>query len=219
MSWWTYVHGTVVVRPMGRTQAEKRYILETVLDHLPIVTGSERDMNIYIVQKKGDNSSSSHDEFGQMTNNLVDRYGNRSYKRGWLRTQDEYILVVDGALRDRMFDRTFREFQKWLCRLAKRIDVEDVMVEIKGWGKSTVIRNSRIEKDSIYETVYGQMFENPTWMHDYKKFGTREPNWCEYLMWDRAKGCDYPMMLAYKYYDIPENDKEVERRLEWNKED
>ena len=44
MSWWTYVHGTIVVSPMGRTQAEKRYILDTVLEHLPVVSGSERDI-------------------------------------------------------------------------------------------------------------------------------------------------------------------------------
>ena len=53
MSWWTYVHGTIVVSPMGRTQAEKRYILDTVLEHLPVVSGSERDMNVYVIQKEG----------------------------------------------------------------------------------------------------------------------------------------------------------------------
>ena len=218
MSNWTYVRGTVVVSPMGRTQAEKRYILDTVLDHLPVVTGSERDMNVYVIQKAGHNSSSSHDEFGEITNNLVDRYGDKSYKRGWLRTQDYYILVIDGSLRDREFDQTFREFQKWLCRLAKRIDVTDVMVEIKAYGKSTLVRNPRIEKERVWNTVYGQMFEEPTWMQD-KKSGTGEPNWCEYLMWDHMKGHEYPMMLAYKYYNSPENDKEVERRMKWYKED
>ena len=59
MSWWTYINGTITVEPMGRTQAEKRYILETVLNHLPIVTGSERDMEVHIIQKDGHNSSSS----------------------------------------------------------------------------------------------------------------------------------------------------------------
>ena len=63
MSSWTYVHGTIVVSPLGRTQHEKRYILETVLDHLPVVTGSERDMEVYVIQKRGYNSSSSSDEF------------------------------------------------------------------------------------------------------------------------------------------------------------
>ena len=52
MSFWTYVHGTIEVTPMGRTQAEKTYILNTVLEHLPHVTGSEEDMNVYVLQKK-----------------------------------------------------------------------------------------------------------------------------------------------------------------------
>lgn len=62
MSWWSYIHGTIEVFPMGRTQAEKRYILDTVLDHLPRVTGSEGDMDVYVIQKNGYNSSSSCDE-------------------------------------------------------------------------------------------------------------------------------------------------------------
>ena len=215
MSFWTYINGTVTVRPLGRTQAEKRYILDTVLEHLPLVTGSEKDMNIYVVQKNGHNSSSSCDEFGDVTNNLVDNYGNRSRKRGWLRTQDEYILVVNGSFRDRMFDQTYKEFQKWLCRLAKRVEVEDVLVEIKGWKQSALIRNHHIQKENIYETVYGQMFEKPTWCYENDEYG--EPNWCEFMMWDRAKNSNYPMLLGYKYFADKENDKEVERRMKYLK--
>ena len=48
MSNWTYVMGQIIVAPMGRTQNEKEYILKTVLDHLPLVTGSEEDMQVYI---------------------------------------------------------------------------------------------------------------------------------------------------------------------------
>lgn len=217
MSWWTYVHGTVTVHPMGRTQAEKRYILDTVLEHLPLVTGSEKDMNVYVIQKNGHNSSSSCDEFGEVTNNLVDSYGDRNRKRGWLRTQDEYILVVDGSFRDRMFDQTYREFMKWLCRLAKRVDIEDVLVEVKGWGQSTLIRNYHLTGKKSWETVYGQMHEKPSWCYDKDEFG--EPNWCEYLMWDRAKNSSYPMMLGYKYYADEENDKEVERRIKYERGD
>ena len=85
MSWWTYVYGTIVVSPAGRTQAEKRYVLDTVLDHVPRVTGSEGDMNVYVIQKKGYDSSSSCDEFGQRTNNLIDRYGHKSRRNGWFK--------------------------------------------------------------------------------------------------------------------------------------
>lgn len=197
MSCWTYVSGMIVVSPMGRTQAEKRYILETVLDHLPLVTGSEGNMDVYIVQKNGHDESSSHTEFGMWG-------GYRNWKTLSTDIQSKYILVVDGNLRDRMFDQTFREFQKWLCRLAKRVWVEDVMVEVKAYEEVSLIRNTN--------DIYTKMFEDPTWCNDDEY---SEPNWCEYLMWDRARKYDYPMMLAYKYIDDPENNQEVERRIDY----
>lgn len=52
MSHWTYVSGLIRVSPTGRTQPEKRYVLETVLEHLPAVSGSEGYMDTYIIQKK-----------------------------------------------------------------------------------------------------------------------------------------------------------------------
>lgn len=197
MSCWTYVSGMIVVSPMGRTQAEKRYILETVLDHLPLVTGSEGNMDVYIIQKNGHDESSSHTEFGMWG-------GYRNWKTLSTDIQSKYILVVDGNLRDRMFDQTFREFQKWLCRLAKRVWIEDVMVEVKAYEEVSLIRNTN--------DIYTKMFEDPTWCNDDEY---SEPNWCEYLMWDRARKYDYPMMLAYKYIDDPENDQEVERRIDY----
>ena len=213
MSYWTYLTGTVTVRPMGRTQAEKRYILDTVLEHLPLVTGSERDMNVYVIQKNGDSSSSSCDEFGEVTNNLIDSYGNKSRDRGWLRTQDEYILVVNAALRDREFEQTYREFTKWFVRLCKRVGCEDVLVEIKGYDKSTVIKDRNIQRKKYsFKSVFDDLFEDPSWCND-----TGEPNWCEFMMYDRAKNSDYPMLLAYKYFADEENDEEVERRMKYGR--
>ena len=163
MSFWTYIQGTITVRPMGRTQAEKRYILDTVLNHLPRVTGSEGDMSIYVIQKNGFNYSSSSDEFGEITNNLIDHYGDKS-RNGWLQIQDEYILVVNAALRDREFKQTFYEFMKWICRLGKRISIEDILIEIKGYNKSTVIQDRNIQrKKHSYKNVFGELFEEPSW--------------------------------------------------------
>lgn len=213
MSYWTYINGTVTVSPMGRTQAEKRYILETVLNHLPRVTGSEGDMNVYIIQKNGYNSSCSCDEFGDRTNNLKDRYGNKSYDKGWLQTQDEYILVVDAALRDREFEQTYKEFIKWFIRLCKRVDYRNVLVEIKGYGKSTIIKNRNIQRKKYsYRSVFDELFESPSWNND-----TGEVNWTEFMMWDRAKDSNYPMLLAYKYFNDEDNDEEVERRMKYER--
>ena len=204
MSYWTYINGTITVNPMGRTQAEKRYILETVLNHLPLVTGSEGDMDVYIIQKNGTNSSSSHDEYGQMSDHLTDRYG--FYDRnGWLRVQEEYILAVNGSLRDRQFNETFREFMKWLCRLSKRVWVKNVLVRINDYDKQYIINESNLDYH------FSDMNEDPSWSKD----SGGEPCWCEHLMWDRVKNSDYPMLLAYKYFSDEENDAEVERRMKY----
>lgn len=213
MSYWTYIQGTITVSPIGRAQAEKRYILDTVLAHLPIVSGSEKDMDVYVIQKNGHNSSCSCDEFGERTNNLTDWYGNKTRSRGMLRTQDEYILVVDAALRDREFNQTYREFIKWLVRLGKRVMIDNILVKISGYDKTTVIKDRSVQnKKYSYRNVFNNLFENPSWMND-----DGEVNWCEYMLYPRAKDSDYPMMLAYKYFNDKENDKEVERRMKYER--
>lgn len=213
MSSWTYIQGTITVSPIGRTQAEKRYILDTVLAHLPIVSGSERDMNVYVIQKNGHNSSCSCDEFGERTNNLTDWYGNKTRSRGWLYTQDEYILVVDAALRDREFNQTYREFIKWLVRLGKRVMIENILVKISGYDKSTIIKDYCVQNEkSSYQNVFFNLFEDISRTKD-----NGEPNWCEHMLYPRAKNSDYPMMLAYKYFNDKENDEEVERRIKYER--
>ena len=214
MSYWTYIQGTITVSPIGRTQAQKRYILDTVLAHLPIVSGSEKDMDVYVIQKNGHNSSSSCDEFGERTNNLTNRYGNRTRNRGMLRTQDEYILVVDAALRDREFNQTYREFMKWLVRLGKRVMIDHILVKISGYDKTTVIKDRSVQNEKYScQNVFDNLFENPSWTND-----DGEVNWCEYMLYPRAKDSDYPMMLAYKYFNDKENDKEVERRMKYERD-
>lgn len=214
MSSLTYITGTITVSPIGRTQAEKRYILDTVLAHLPIVSGSEKDMDVYVIQKNGYNGSSSCDEFGERTNNLVDWHGNRTRSRGMLRTQDEYILVVDAALRDREFDETYREFIKWLVRLGKRVMIDNVLVQISGYDKSTIIKDHCVQNEKYsYQNVFFNLFEDTSWIRD-----DGEVNWCEYMLYSRAKNSFYPMMLAYKYFNDKENDKEVERRMKYERD-
>lgn len=192
MSYWTYITGSIEVVPMGRTQPEKRYILDTVLEHLPRVTGSEGDMTIHVVQKSGYNGSSSHNEFGEWIPGKLHH------------TQDTYILVLEASLRDRTFDETKRELNNWLNRLAKRVGVEDILLKLKAYDREMIISNPK---------PYDQMFEWPSW----SRGGTGEPGWCEYLMWDHAKDSWYPMKLAYKYFNDPENDAEVERRKAYEK--
>lgn len=212
MSYWTYISGTIRVSPPGRTQAEKRYILDTILAHLPNVTGSERDMYITVMEAHGCESSSSHDEFQMLTDNLVDRYGQRNRKDGWLRCNEDYLLILEGKLRDREFEQTYKEFVKWLCRLCKRIDVEDILVQIKGHNHSEIITNSYlIHPKHSYNTRFGQMYENPSWCND-----TGEPAWWEYLMWDRYGDSSLPLQHVVKYYNCPDADAEWNKKMKLN---
>ena len=190
MSYWTYVSGVITVFPMGRTQPEKRYILDTALEHLPKVTGSEQDMHVHVIQKHGYNSSCSHNEFGEWIPNEEHH------------TQDYYFLVIEASLRDRMFDETKRELNKWLNRLAKRVGITEILVRLEGQGRELIISNSK---------PYEEMAEWPAWSD--KSDG--EPMWCEYLMWERTPDSMYPLLLTRKYYNVPEVDAEIERRAKF----
>ena len=204
MSYWTHVNGSIIVDVPGRTQEESEYVLKTVLKHLPVVTGSESDMDVFIQRQSGTNMSSSHDEYGMTTNNLVDRYGDRSRTRGWLEVQTKYILTVQGDLRDREFDDTFKEFMNWLCRLAKRVSVKSVLVRIEAEysGKTTTLDYYGYDKNPFIH-----MEECNAWEDD-----NHIPSWTEHLLWRPYEGYTMPLSLLYKYY--PE---ETEFRKEWLK--
>lgn len=193
MSHWTHIDGTIKVCPSGKTQAEKRYVLETVLAHLPQVTGSDGNMHVHIIQEHGYDCSSNVNEFDEpMTY--------KGFGTDWLRTQSKYILALEADLRDREFDQTFREFNKWITRLAKRLRISKVLVRIDDKSHEYIFSNSK---------AYADLVEPPSWFEE----SGGEPAWTEYLQWDPAKGTRYPMKLAYKYYEDFENDREFERRF------
>ena len=210
MSWWTHICGVIKVNPPGRTQHEADYIVRTILDHLPVVTGSERDMEVFVNVNQHTNFSSSCDEFGMITNNLRDRYGKRSLKNGWLRMSNEYYLTLYGDFRDRHFDQTFREFQKWLCRLGKRIRVDSVNVTITSDDRKPY--HLIVDNHWGSKNPYGDMYEWSSWCDE----SGGEPAWWEYLMWENDMYSGLPIQLLYKYCEDEEVDDEIMRRETWN---
>ena len=150
MSMWTYVRGLIEIGAPGRTQAENDYILQTVIDHLPKVTGSEYGMNVYTIRANGHNSWSNHDELNHL---------NWGFK-----TQSKYFLVLDGSLRDRHYEDTLKELNKFLNRLAKRLPVHSMHVQVYTYDRSHI---NTFTNENDY---YGNMFES-------------EHPWYKYLMW------------------------------------
>ena len=207
MSLWTHINGIITVHPYGRTQHEMTYVLNTILDHLPIVTGSEKDMNVTVISKKGCNCSGNTDEFDQQTNNLFDDRGDRSRKRGSLYLQDEYLIIVESDFRDRLFEQTYREFMRWLFRLAKRCIVWDTFVRISNDCDKNVILNFGTN------SFLFDMYEYPSTSFGNK---TGEPSWTEYLYWKPvARNINIPIEHIYKYYNEDLVSTEIERRTEF----
>lgn len=185
MSHWFHIRGMVTVEPFGRSQPEKRYILESVLNHLPVVQGSEGGMMVSIIQRPGFDVSSSHDEYDCQTDNGINTYDPdiRSRRNGWYQTQSEYILVLDGDLRDVYWDEGIKMLTKWLCRLSSRMFMNDIMLKCyDGWYEK-VFNN--------YRPFYEMMVE-PSWYSNGKT-----TNWFEHLAW---KNEDNP-------YDQESNEK------------
>lgn len=193
MSSWTYITGTINVSPAGRTKPESRYILETVLAHLPKVTGSEGNMRIDILPSHRGVCTQSFSEFGE------DMWYQRDAScDGWLDTTGRYTLVLEASLRDRKFGATLRELNKFLNRLAKRVMVEDILVCLK---------------DSFWERHPRMMiFSDP------KPYGDMyEPDgWTEYLYWEADPISGYPLLLARRMFPEDESIRlELERRERW----
>lgn len=199
MSYWTYVTGMVEVSPFGRTQAESLYILQTTLEHLPRISGSESDAQFHIVQRAGTNWSSGTDEFERPSDLLPRTHFGRSHDY-----QTQYYIVIESYLRDRHFQETYRETMKWLCRLAKRCLVYDILIRIQGHEKSAIIDDST--------SCFKELYELPSFA---KKNESTEPTWAEYLMWRGVDGRlgGFPAILAYKYFSDKDNDKRVEHWL------
>lgn len=158
MSMWTYVRGLIELGVPGRTQAEKDYILQTVINHLPKVTGSEGDMDIHTVRAYGHDMWSNRDELDNFSLDF--------------KTQSRYFLVLDGSLRDRWYEDTFKELNKFLNRLAKRIYIESMYVNLLGISPKS--RTFTFHKPRMFtneNNCYSRMFE-------------QEDPWYNYLMWE-----------------------------------
>lgn len=137
MSVWTYVKGVVFVDLLriGEKQHVLDYAIEEVLDSLPKVTGSEGSMTAQAVKLPGYNVSWDWED----------------------KAQTRYAIVLNGDLRDRVFEQTFEELVRFMCRLAKRALVVSVNVSLCGdFGKRWDITDRR---------AYAGMWDENEWLN------------------------------------------------------
>lgn len=150
MSVWTHIFGVVKVDVPGFAQYEIEYNLKKVIAHLPIVSGSEENMHITAVRRPGYyNASSNTDEFDNFSNLANDGRG------GLFEYQTNYFLIFNGDLRDREFNETYKALIKCLVRLCKRIDVENILIEISTeHGRRKIIKSADDHMDYWYDLSF-----------------------------------------------------------------
>ena len=139
MSSWSYVLGTIKVVGVGRTDEEMEFMLKTTLNHLPRVTGSEGDMQVFL------NKSNSI-----ICRTFSDEFGNKSNLSKSFETHDMFLITVYGSLRDRDFERTLREFSKWFYRLASRTNICDYCIHIQCYDRHYTMTGDRYVKEFPY---------------------------------------------------------------------
>lgn len=182
MSSWTYINGIINISCRAFSTPQARYVIETVLEHLPVVSGSEGNMEINLIERGGDRSSYTN-EFGQPADNFncADEWGNYVIK-------NDYALYINGSLRDRKFNDTLKEFYKWMNRLSKRLMVFDALVKIYDMNGNEYILNDNGK--------YYNMFEHFSW----EESSNGIPAWTEYLYWEYEENTGYPKLLYKKLF-------------------
>lgn len=142
MSYWTYVRGVIEVDTCAETDPEAMFMAQSVVNHLPRITGSEGDANIYCIRPVGHNVSSNWDEF-DVPSNL---YTPGSYFHSF-ETQTRILIVISGNLRDRKFHETIRETTKFLNRLGSRLSIDHCLVSVGTYEKSYVFNDPKYLHD------------------------------------------------------------------------
>lgn len=172
MSSWTYVHGMVEIEVPARTTAEAIFKAQTIVDHLPRITGSEGPARWAVAPVQGWLCSSNVDELGHCSNlgrrtryyNAAARWNDYSFER-----QTKILLTLDGALRDRYFEQTLYETTKCLARLSSRVWVQHCLVRVSHWDKAYI-------------------FSDPDWI-----ISQCENDWVSGLVnWKAIPGYGYP---------------------------
>lgn len=143
MSLWCFVRGIIVADTFAEYTPEALYRAQSVVDHLPRITGSEGQAQFYVTTKRGHNiSMCGSDELHQQSNLGAGRRG------GIFRAQSQVLISVCGDLRDRWLPQTLPEVTKALSRLASRLSIDTCLV--------------------LVEDDCGQcfLFNNPKWLRE-----------------------------------------------------
>ena len=147
MSAWTQICGTIIVNTYSESTYKTKYIVENVLNHLPLVHGSEGPIEYYVNVLNGYNVSCNVDDNGNESNlAMYDDYD-------MFRHQTRAMITIQGDLRDTEFHEVLKEVTKFLSRLSKRLGVDDCAVKVTQYDKTYVFSDSSWLYDNYEHAV------------------------------------------------------------------
>ena len=125
MSLWCYVRGIIVADTFAEYTPAALYRAQSVVDHLPRISGSEGDAQFYIVTKRGHNQTM----FG-------------------FEAQSQVLISICGDLRDSWLPQTLPEVTKALARLASRLSIDTCLVSVEDdCGQKFLFNNPKWLRD------------------------------------------------------------------------
>lgn len=154
MGLWTCIHGVLTVNPFGCTVAEQEYVLKTVLEHQPMIWQDGGLMDVHVNRRSIGNCYSTCDRFGNRTDLLYTCSG------GCFERSTDFFITLDARIDDVL---SCSEFMHWLCRLAKRVLVKDVLVRLQNdLGMNVTLDHLRLTTD-----VFEEMYDSGAWVRDH----------------------------------------------------
>lgn len=134
---WAHIHGVLTVWPEGRTITEQEYVLKTVLEHQPMIWQDGGIMETIVSQSAYPNAWAGGDRF-ENESNLIYTKQNQD-PDGAFEFNTEFFVILDAHIRHDSFDETYRRLVRWLCRFARRIWIDEILVHVYEYGRSTLI--------------------------------------------------------------------------------
>ena len=126
MSGGTFITGTISVIPVGFNKNTQRFVLEEVLEHLPIVGDDTRRLEYAINELRGHRFRCDVDEFGRKTN-----LGMGTWPSMFWFDSYTFTITFDSYLFSTPFDVALKQFTRWLYRLAGRVMTSNVLVRVQ----------------------------------------------------------------------------------------
>lgn len=108
----TKIFGTLDVSLYNFPKEERRKVMESIIERLPKISGTYRDMDIELIDK------------------------------GSFDKRDSYFIILSGELLGKNYFKALKEMEEFLEKLARKVWVVDVLVSVTDYREEKIFNDS-----------------------------------------------------------------------------